>query len=144
MYAKQVSALIDFSKGRLVELTQLLGNNNIDLLALSLADNTDFVMVRALVDDPDKAIEVLQSSGYTAKLTDVLAVAVPDSPGGLASVLAMLKESDIGILYLYSLVRRVGSKAVIVFRVEEPEKALAMFQKNGITVLSQAELSEGE
>ena len=144
MYAKQISVLIESTKERLVELTSLLGENGIDLLALSLADNTDFVMVRAIVSDPEKTVKVLQSSGYTAKLTDVLAVAVPDEAGGLASILRLLKEHDIPILYLYSLVRRVCSKAVIIFRVDEQEKALDMILQNGITLLGQGQLSASQ
>lgn len=144
MFAKQISVLIEFKKGRLVELTSLLAQNGVDLLALSLADNVDFTMVRAIVDDPDKALGILQGSGYTAKLTDVLAVAVPDAPGGLSSVLQILRDNDIAILYLYSLVRRVGSQAVIIFRVEEDQKALAMFEKENITVLSQEALSKAD
>ncbi len=140
MYAKQVTALIERKKGRLVDLTKLLADNGIDLLALSLADNVDFMMVRAIVSDPDKAVQVLQNSGYTAKQNDVLAVAVPDEPGGLATALDTLKENDIAILYLYSLVRRVGEKAVIIFRVEEQAKALQKLQEANVELLNQQQL----
>ncbi len=144
MFAKQVTALIEFKKGRLVDLTKLLGENGIDLLALSLADNADYTMVRAVVDDPEKAVKVLQASGYTAKLNDVLAVAVPDEPSGLANALETLRSNDITILYLYSLVRRVGSQAVIIFRVEEQERALQKLQEAGISLLGQAALLQPE
>ncbi len=144
MFAKQVTVLIEFKKGRLVDLTKLLGDSGIDLLALSLADNVDFTMVRAIVDDPEKTVKVLQASGYTAKLNDVLAVAVPDEPNGLANALETLRENDITILYLYSLVRRVGSKAVIIFRVEEQDKALEKLKESGVSLLGQAELLQPE
>ena len=140
MVAKQVTALIEFKKGRLVDLTRLLGENGIDLLALSLADNVDFTMVRAIVDDPEKAVQVLQGNGYTAKMNDVLAVAVPDEPCGLARALEALRSNDITILYLYSLVRRVGSHAVIIFRVEEQEKAIQKLKEAGIGLMSQEDL----
>ncbi len=140
MYAKQITALIELKKGRLVDLTKLLGDNGIDLVALSLADNVDFMMVRAIVSDPEKALQVLQHSGYTAKQNDVLAVAVSDTPGGLATALETLKENDITILYMYSLVRRVGEKAVIIFRVEEQEKALQKLQEAGVELFCQQQL----
>ncbi len=144
MFAKQVTVLIEFKKGRLVELTNLLGENGIDLMALSLADNVDFTMVRAIVDDPDRAVQVLQQSGYTAKQNEVLAVAVPDEPGGLARALQTLHDNDITILYLYSLVRRVGRNAVIIFRVDEQQKAAEKLRENGITLLSQTDLLQPE
>ncbi len=140
MYAKQVTALIELKKGRLVDLTKRLGDHGIDLMALSLADNVDFVMVRAIVSDPDKAVQVLQQSGYTAKQNNVLAVAVSDEPGGLANVLETLETNEITILYMYSLVRRVGEKAVIIFRVEEQEKALEKLQEANVELLTQQQL----
>ncbi len=144
MYTKQITALIEIKKGRLVNLTKLLGDNKIDLMALSLADNVDFMMVRAIVSDPDKAVQVLQSSGYTAKQNNVLAVAVPDEPGGLAMALETLRSHDINILYMYSLVHSVEGKAVIIFRVEEQDKAMQKLKDNGVELLTQEQLIEGK
>lgn len=141
MFLKQISVFIENRQGRLDELTSFLGENHIDLVALSIADTTNFGIFRAIVDCPDRAADVLRQHGYTAKTTDVLAVAVPDEPGGLARVLRMLREAGISIEYLYSLVRRVGHQAVIVFKVDEPAKAGALFAQQGIKLVVQDDIS---
>lgn len=140
---KQVSVFIENRQGRLDQVVGLLGDNGIDLAALSIADTENFGILRAIVSDPEKAVPLLQANGYTANLTDVTAVAVPDSPGGLAGVLRLLKEADVSIEYLYSLVRRVEESAVLVLRVNEPEKALRLFEEQGVKVISQQEACAG-
>lgn len=141
MVAKQVSVMTEYHKGRLVDLTELLSANNIDLLALSLADSKNFNMVRAITNDYEKTLCILKENGYSAKITDVLAVAVPDTPGGLAGVLRLLRDNDIHMKYLYSLVRRVGDKAVLILRVDDQEKAVQLFAQNNITLLDHAALN---
>ncbi len=141
MYIKQISVFIENRHGRLTEFTNLLGENNIDLIALSIADTTNFGILRAIVSDNDKALSVIRAQGYTANLTEVLAVAVPDVPGGLSGVLALLRDNDISIEYLYSFVRRVGNDAIIIFRVDQPEKAGCVLKGNGIKLLEQDEIA---
>lgn len=140
MFIKQVSVFIENKNGRLDKFTSLLGNNNIDLLALSVADTTNFGMIRAIVDDYENTVNILREHGYTVNLTDVLAVTVSDSPGGLSNVLKLLRNADISIEYLYSFVRRVGNDAVIIFRVDKPEEASKMFLENNIKLLNQNEI----
>lgn len=140
MFIKQISVFIENRHGRLEEFTTLLGENGIDLIALSIADTTNFGILRAIVADNEKALGLVRDHGYTANLTEVLAVAVPDSPGGLAGVLTMLRDGSISIEYLYSFVRRVGKDAIIIFRVDQPEKAAALLQEKGVRLLSQEEI----
>ncbi len=140
MFIKQISVFIENRHGRLEEFTTLLGENGIDLIALSIADTTNFGILRAIVADNEKALRLVRDHGYTANLTEVLAVAVPDSPGGLAGVLTMLRDGSISIEYLYSFVRRVGKDAIIIFRVDQPEKAAALLQEKGVRLLSQEEI----
>lgn len=140
MFIKQISVFIENRPGRLAEFAALLAQNSIDLVAISVADTTNFGILRAITTDYEKTTELLRSQGYTANLTDVLAVAVPDEPGGLAKVLQMLNDADISIEYLYSLVRRVGECAVIIFRVDAPHEAAALFKKNGVHLLEQSEI----
>lgn len=140
MFIKQVSVFIENRQGRLEELIRLLGDNGIDMMALSIADTTNFGMLRAIVNDNDKTLALLRAQGYTANLTDVLAVAVPDSPGGLAHVLALLRQADISIEYLYSFVRRIDHQAVIIFRVDQPEEAAKMLQQKKVRLLTQQEI----
>ncbi len=141
MFIKQISVFIENRHGRLEEFTTLLGENGIDLIALSIADTTNFGILRAIVADNEKALRLVRDHGYTANLTEVLAVAVPDSPGGLAGVLTMLRDGSISIEYLYSFVRRVGKDAIIIFRVDQPEKAAALLQEKGVRLLSQEEIA---
>ena len=141
MFVKQISVFLENRQGRLSEFSSVLAQNNIDLLAISVADTTNFGMLRAIVGDYENAAEVLRKNDYTANITDVLAVGVPDAPGGLARVLQLLQESDIVIEYLYSLVRRIGDKAVVICRVDRPEDAAALLEQNDITMMSQADIS---
>ena len=99
---KQISVFVENKKGRLAKITEVLGNAGIDLIALSIADTTNFGIMRCIVNDPDKAVTVLKNSGFTASATEVIVVEVPDKTGGLASVLKILDEADISIEYLYS------------------------------------------
>lgn len=142
MYINQISVFIENRQGRLEELTALLGENNVDLIALSIADTTDFGILRAIVSDNSKALALLREHGYTANLTEVLAVAVPDSPGGLSSALQLLREGDISIEYLYSFVRRVGHDAIIIFRVDQPVAAAKLLQEKGVRMLAQDEITQ--
>ncbi len=83
----------------------------------------------------------MRDKGYTANLTEVLAVAVPDVPGGLAGVLQLLRDNDISVEYLYSFVRRVGNDAIIIFRVDQPERAGNLLRDKGVRLLEQDEIA---
>ena len=137
---KQISVFLENSKGRLADMTATLGNAGIDLLALSIADTTNFGILRAIVNDTDKAMNVLKSEGYTANTTEVLAVNVPDSPGGLARVLALLNDADVNVEYLYSFVRKAGENALILFKVNQVAVAAKVLADAGMTMLDQDEI----
>lgn len=143
VFLQQVSVFIENRQGRLDEVIGLLGDNGIDLSALSVADTENFGILRVIVSAPERAVEVLRANGYTANLTAVMALAVPDSPGGLAGVLRLIKEAGIFIEYMYSLVRRVGDAAVLVLRVDDTDKALALFEAEGIKMIGPNEVANG-
>lgn len=140
MYVKQISVFIENTPGRLADFTRLLGENKIDLVSLSIADTTNFGILRGIVADYERAEKLISEAGYTVRLTDVLAASVPDVPGGLAKVLGMLSENGISIEYLYSFVRNAGKNALIIFRVEELDKAAQVLCDNGVRLLSQEEV----
>ena len=142
MFVKQISVFIENAPGRLADFTRLLGEKGIDLVSLSIADTTNFGILRGIVKDYEGAARLLGDAGYTVCLTDVLAVTVPDRPGGLAEILLLLSENGVAIEYLYSFVRNRNGSALIVFRVEEIERAQKILQGNNIRVLSQEELNE--
>jgi len=140
MLVKQISVFLENKKGRLATLTKVLGDHSIDISALSIADTSNFGIMRAIVNQPDKAVKVIRESGFTVSTTDVLAVEVPDYPGGLAGVLAILEKADISIEYLYSFVRTPNESALILFRIEEPEKAINVLRNANIKLLSEEEV----
>ena len=133
---RQISVFLENKKGRLAIATKLLGDRGIDLVALSIADTTDFGIMRCLVDRPDEAIAVLSENGFTASTTEVLAVQVPDVPGGLAHVLQIIDDAGINVEYLYSFVRTPNDNALILFRVDDTEKCQKLFAENGIVTLT--------
>jgi hypothetical protein len=142
MKVQQISIFLENKSGRLAEIANILGQGCVNIRSLSLADTTDFGIVRLIVDDVEKAISLLKDEGITAVPTEVVAIEVDDRPGGIAKVLNILRQSGINIEYLYSAATR-GDKAYIIFRFDVPEKALETFKKSGIKVLSREELLAG-
>ncbi|MBO4367411.1 MAG: amino acid-binding protein [Clostridia bacterium] len=141
MGVKQLSVFIENTKGSLFRLTDSLGKAGIDLAALSLADTENYGIVRIITNNTDKAYDVLRAESYTVKLTDVLAVCVPDVPGGLAQVLSLLEEAGIMVEYLYSFVRNSGNGALIIMRVSAAEQTEKLLTDNGIRMLTQEEVN---
>lgn len=140
MYVKQISVFIENAPGKLADFTRMLGEKGIDLVSLSIADTTSFGILRGIVADWEKASKLIEEAGYTVCLTDVLAVEVPDRPGGLAGILTMLSEQGVEIEYLYSFVRNKNDNALIVFRVADTEKAQAILSENHVRCLSQEDI----
>ena len=126
MIVKQLSAFIENKAGRLAEIAELLAENNIDVSALSLADSTDYGIARMIVSDPEKAAAALKASGVICKITDVLAVAMDDAPGGFAKVLHLLKKQSHEIKYMYACISRHEGKALMIFSVEDVNDAEAL------------------
>ena len=106
MLVKQISVFLENKSGRLAEVTRTLASNNIDISALSIADTTDFGILRLIVNDPETAESVLNQNGFTVSCTSVIAVSVADKPGGLAVALDILDSEGFGIEYLYALCRQ--------------------------------------
>ena len=140
MYVKQISVFIENQPGKLAAFSELLGREGIDLVALSIADTTNFGILRCIVCDYERAVETINASGHTARLTDVLAVSVPDKPGGMAKAVRVLTDEGISIEYLYSFVRSTGNNALLIFRVEEIEKAEKALAEAGFTMITQEQV----
>jgi hypothetical protein len=137
---KQLSVFIENSKGRLANLTRVLGEAGIDLHSLSIADTANFGILRAIVDDNEKALKVLREHGYTVNITELIAVAVEDHPGGLAQALDVLDDAGVSIEYLYSFVRKPTQSALILLKVDDSAKAVAALENQKINILKQDEL----
>jgi hypothetical protein len=137
MKVQQISIFLENKSGRLSEVTRILGNNGINIRALSLADTTDFGILRLIVNDSDKANRVLKENGFTVGKTDVIAVEVDDKPGGLATILEILNKENINVEYMYAFVERSRDNAVIIFRFDDQfiDRAITLLKDAGITVL---------
>ena len=136
MMLKQISVFLENRQGTLAAATRVLGDHGIDLIALSIADTTDFGIMRCIVNKPEQAAQLLQEAGFTVSTTEVLAVEVPDVPGGLAKVLQILDQSGISVEYLYSFVRSHTDHALILFRVENNELCMKVLKENDIHFFS--------
>jgi len=135
MKVEQISIFIENKSGRLAEVSKILGNAGVNIRALSLADTSDFGILRLIVNDREKAMAALKEKGFTVSKTEVVAVEVPDQPGGLASILEVLDADAINVEYMYAFVERCGANAVIIFRFDETEKAIATLGAKGFNML---------
>lgn len=135
MKVKQISVFLENKSGRLARVTEILGENQVNIRALSIADTSDFGILRIIVNDPEKAYKALKLEGFTVSETEVITVEVSDTPGGLANALKVLDESKINVEYLYAFLEKFSEKALVVFRVEQVDKAIEVLGQNGINVL---------
>ena len=136
----QISVFLENRAGQLAEITGVLAENNIDLRAISIAETTDYGVLRIIVDNAEKATSILMQHGYLMSMTPVLVVAVPDRPGGISPVLATLAEGNIDIEYMYSLFTHKDGISYIVFRVAEAERFVELLKTHGITPTTKEEL----
>ena len=119
MIIKQISIFMENATGRLADVTALLAKAGINLRAISIADTTDFGILRMVADRPDAAVQILKDAGFTARETDVIGVEVPDHPGELARIMALFRDEGIGIEYLYASLEHKADNAVIVIKVDD-------------------------
>jgi hypothetical protein len=135
MKLEQISVFIENKSGRLAEVTRILGEAGINIRALSLADTTDFGILRLIVNDRERSKAVLKESGFTVSKTEVVAVEVPDRPGGLFQILSALDAAAINVEYMYAFVERCGENAVIIFRFDDTENAITTLRRGGFNIL---------
>lgn len=140
MFVKQVSIFVENTAGRMAEVLDILGKNGVDISALSIADTKDYGILRLIVDKPDTAVEILKSEGFIVKLTDVIAVAVEDKPGGLSKPLNALKEKDIEIDYLYAFTSKGSRGAIVVMKTAKPEETEKTLESHSISTLDIKEI----
>jgi hypothetical protein len=130
---EQISVFIENETGGLADVVNVLAKSAVDIRAMALADQTDFGIVRLIVNDTDRAAFALKDAGFTVRRTPVVAVLIPDRPGGLATTLNALR--GIAVEYMYAFVRKSGEQAVVVFRFDDVERAVATLRSAGATLL---------
>ncbi len=140
MKVEQISIFLENKVGRLAEITSALTKAKINIKALSLADTSEFGIVRLIVDQHEVAKAALKEYGFTVSSTDVVAVEVSHTPGGLNSVLHLLGDNGINIEYMYTF-PFYKEKAVLVFRFNRQDQAIEILQKNGFRILTNEEIS---
>jgi hypothetical protein len=135
MRVEQISVFLENKAGRLAEVARILAEAGINIRALSLADTSDFGILRLIVNDNNKAKEALKQHGFTVGKTDVCAVEVEDRPGGLHRILDVLYKSNVNVEYMYAFVQQSGSNAVIIFRFDNLDEAVKVLHANGVPVI---------
>lgn len=140
MIIKQISVFVENKAGRLAEITTLLAEAGVDIRALSVADTNDFGILRLIVNDPDKAEEMLKKHGYTVALTKVLAIGIHDQPGGLAAPMKTLFEHHISVEYMYAFISKSVDTAYVILRVEDNERAAQVLQESGVKLVPEDEV----
>ena len=142
MQIRQISIFLQNEPGQLSRICRDLAEAGINIATLSLADTSDFGIVRMIVDDHEKAKTTLSAKGHAVKVTEVVAVCVPDRPGGMAEVMSVLDGAGVNIEYSYAFAFHKGEKAVLVFRFSDNAKASAALKDAGFTTLAENELKD--
>lgn len=132
MTVKQLSVFIENKKGRLVEAVESLAEAGIDISALSLADTAEFGVLRLIVNEAERAKEILSATGVIVKITEVLAIVMEDHPGGAGSILRLLYDNDITTEYMYACAGKTTGKALMFIRVDDPKKAERILLEKGL------------
>ena len=140
MAIKQITIFLENRAGRLLEITQLLAYNKIDLRALNIAETTDYGLLRVIVDDSEKALKVLKDSGAIATTTEVLAVAVPNIPGGLNTLLQVLANANVDVSYMYSIFGHTDENAYMILQLNDADEVAELLKSKGITVVNEEKL----
>ena len=140
MIIKQLSVIVENKKGRLQAITQVLADNDIDISALSLADTSDFGVLRLIVNKPDEAKAALNESGVVVKITDVVAVVMDDAPGGVAAVLKVFLDNEISVEYMYACVGKTTGKALMVVKTDDVSSAESVLEAAGFALANPADI----
>ena len=141
MEITQISVFLENRKGRLNELCTLLGNNDINIMALTVADTETFGVLRMVADKPEEALKLLKDNGFTARRTRVLAVEVGNDPGGLAKIVRIFDENDANVEYMYAFAQTITDKALLVFKIEDFDHGKEILLKNGVNLISMTDIS---
>jgi hypothetical protein len=135
MAIRQISVFLENTTGRLGEVTRVLAGAGINIRAISIADTADFGILRLIVDRGDDAVRALNDGGFTTRQSDVAAVEIDDTPGSLAVVMELFRQSQVNIEYLYASLEGTAGKAVVIFKLEDHEKGLGIIRDHGLAMV---------
>ncbi|NMP38295.1 MAG: ACT domain-containing protein [Clostridiales bacterium] len=140
MYIKQISIFVENKPGRLADITGILADNKIDIRALSIADTTDYGILRLIVNDPDTALEKLKAAGITSSITNVLAIGIPDEAGAFSDAIRTLSAKGINVEYAYAFITPEAGAAYVIIRVEDNDAAAEALKGTSIKLIGQQEI----
>ena len=140
MLVDQISIFVENKSGRLCDITGVLSENGVDIRALSMADTTNFGILRLIVNNPEKAETALREAGFTLSRTKVIAVCLPDVPGGMHGALRALHDTGISVEYAYAFITHSREAAFVILRVEDNDRAIETLKKNGIKLMNASEV----
>ena len=144
MFIKQISVFLENKPGTLREMTALLGSGNIDIREISIADTQHFGIVRLIINSAslDKAMELLKGAGYTARINNVICAEIDDKPSGLSNLLTIIENEKLSVEYMYSFRRTSESRCLMVLRLSEKERGLAVLNAYGVCLHTQGEVDK--
>ena len=141
MKITQLSVFLENRTGRLADIAVTLGEIGVNIRAMSLADTTDFGVLRLIVNDTAKARQVLKDLGFAVRLTEVLAVEIPDRPGELGRLLRIIEQAGLNVEYVYGFVEKNSDNAILIFRFDDLDRAITAIHAKGIRILDDSRLS---
>ncbi|SHN66977.1 ACT domain-containing protein [Desulfovibrio litoralis] len=140
MKIQQISIFLENKSGRLADVTHTLYEAGLNMRALSLADTNEFGILRMIVDNPERAKEVLKAAGFTVNIASVIALEVPNSPGGLDNILQMFSQKGVNVEYMYAFASLCDDKAVLIIRIDNTDLGIQELQACGCTLLPQSKI----
>lgn len=135
MKLTQISIFLENRSGRMAKIMTTLGSAGVNIRAMSLADTSDFGILRLIVNDTEKGISALKQAGFTIRLSEVVAVEVTDRPGELGNILNALEKAGLNVEYMYSFVQKSMESAILIFRFDNPDNAIEILKQNDIRVV---------
>jgi hypothetical protein len=135
MEIRQISVFLENTTGRMGDVTGVLAKADINIRAISIADTADFGILRLIVDKYDEAVKALSDAGFTTRLSNVEAIEIDDVPGSLAKIMELFQKSQVNIDYLYASLESKAGKAVVIFKMKDHEKGLAIIKENGLSTI---------
>ena len=140
MLVSQISVFLENTKGRLFSVSDILAKNDINVRAVSIADTTDFGILRMIVNDPEKAYTVLRENNFTVRITKVIAVEIDDTPGSMAQVLKKLNDQGIEVEYMYAFLGNIFGNALVILKIDDPDKVEEITAMDGIKLIPAEEV----
>lgn len=140
MKVQQISVFLENKAGRLAHVAKVLRDNHVNIRALTIADTSDFGILRMIVNQPEKACDVLKSEGFMVKQNPVIAVEIEDREGLFYDLISLCDKQNINIEYTYSFVEQTSNKAILFMRFEHTDEAIELFLKNGYKLLKNEEI----